>query len=126
MRRVQKNWTDEDVQFIEANFRIMKQKEIAEHLGRTPASVNSKIKQLRLIKNPKIGKVRNLLKKGDMLCYSEIMWLQEQGVTLIRIAQAVGINVNRFKEFMKNHETRLLEVQSNEKGLRRRKDKINA
>ena len=55
MPRFQKNWTKEEIEYLEKNYQVKTDKEIAIHLGRTRDAIERKRSKLGLNKNKKLN-----------------------------------------------------------------------
>lgn len=79
-----KSWTDDDIEFLKANFDTMSSRELAERLGTTESSVNNKLRRLKLKRNIRwdedmiIREIRDLRNSGESLLSSEVQKNQNQ------------------------------------------------
>lgn len=73
-----KRWTEEDIEFLKANFDTLSTKELADRLGTSESSVNNKLRRLKLKRNIRwtpemiIQEIRELRTRGGSLLSSEV------------------------------------------------------
>ena len=72
-----RKWTEEDMEFLRANYGAMSTKEIAEKLGITESSVNNKLRRLKLKRN--VRWTRNMI-------LEEVRALKASGQSLLSMA----------------------------------------
>jgi hypothetical protein len=79
-----RTWTDQDMEFLKANFGTMSTKELAEKLGITESSVNNKLRRLKLKRNVRwtrdkiLDEIRALKTSGANLLSGDVQQQHNQ------------------------------------------------